>query len=211
MTVSIGIRAYRADDLPALYRISLRTGDSGGDATHLYRDPDLIGHIYVGPYALLMPGWCLVAEDDEGVAGYVVGVPDTRAFEARLEAEWWPDLRRRYPNPGATMNPEWDADTRRGHRIHHPFGTIPDAVVAGHPGHLHMNLLARAQRRGVGTRLLEGWLRLAGAAGVAQVHVGVNPGNAGGLNFWRHAGFVEIALPAEEDSGRALWLGRGLF
>ena len=37
------IRPYHPTDLTALYRICLGTGDSGQDAAHLYRDPDVIG------------------------------------------------------------------------------------------------------------------------------------------------------------------------
>jgi ribosomal protein S18 acetylase RimI-like enzyme len=203
----IRIREYSKADLPALYRISVMTGDGGGDARHLYRDPDLIGHIYVGPYAECAPELCFVAEDDLGVAGFVVGVADTRPFEALLERAWWPALRARYPDPGAVLPPDCDADTKRAHRMHHT-AVIPDAVVAEHPGHLHMNLLPRLQRQGVGSRLLERWFAAAREAGAERVHVGVNPGNPGGLAFWQRAGFERIALPAADDSGRAIWLGR---
>lgn len=207
---SVRLRAFRPDDLAALYLISVMTGDGGGDARHLYRDPDLIGHVYAGPYASLLPELCFVAEDGDGIAGYVVGVPDTRAYEARLERDWWPELRRRYPDPGPVADPDWDADRKRTHRIHHPEGVIPDAVVAEHPGHLHMNLLPRLQRQGVGTRLLERWFGAAKAAGVERVHVGVNPHNPGGLAFWTRSGFAPIPLPPEQDNGKALWLGRAV-
>lgn len=203
----IRLREYRKADLPALYHISVMTGDGGGDARHLYRDPDLIGHIYVGPYAACAPELCFVAEDDLGIAGYVVGTADTRPFEAQLERDWWPALRARYPDPGAVLPPDSDADTKRAHRIHHT-AVIPDAVVAEHLGHLHMNLLPRLQRQGVGSRLLERWFAAAREAGAERVHVGVNPGNPGGLAFWQRAGFERIALPPADDSGRAIWLGR---
>lgn len=166
-----------------------------------------MGHIYVGPYAEIAPDLCFVAEDDLGVAGYIVGTVDTRPFEDRLEREWWPTLRVRYPDPGAQLQPDWDADTKRAHRIHHT-AVIPDAVVAEYPGHLHMNLLPRLQRQGIGTRLLERWFETALKAGAGRVHVGVNPGNAGGLAFWQRAGFERIVLPEADDSGRAIWLGR---
>ena len=52
----VNIRQFQADDLAALYRITLATGLAGGDASHLYADPSLIGHIYAAPYALLEPG-----------------------------------------------------------------------------------------------------------------------------------------------------------
>ena len=93
------IRPYREDDLPALYDICLRTGDSGQDASHLYADPRIIGEIYAAPYGVLQPDLAFVAEDEQGVAAYVLGTPDTRAFEARQEAEWWPRLRTIHPDP----------------------------------------------------------------------------------------------------------------
>ena len=49
------IRPFQSDDLDALYRISLATGLAGGDASHLYEDAKLMGHIYAAPYAVLEP------------------------------------------------------------------------------------------------------------------------------------------------------------
>src|SRR3546814_17056007 len=96
-----GIRGYRPDDRDALYAVVLATGHEGGDAAALYRDPRLLGHVYAGPYAALHPELVLVAEDAGGVAGYVLGPADTRAFEDRQEAEGLPALRVAYPAPAA--------------------------------------------------------------------------------------------------------------
>jgi GNAT superfamily N-acetyltransferase len=198
------LRPYRSADLEALYAISLATGDSGQDAGPLHADGRLIGHIYSAPYAILSPQTALVVEDDQGVAGYIVGVVDTRAFEARLEREWWPDLRRRYADPQALPPESWTADQRRAWLIHHPFAT-PDYVVAGFPGHLHMNLLPRLQGQGVGTALLNRWLAQVRPPG--GLHVGVSRANLGGLGFWRAKGFEPIARPPGARAGGAHWLG----
>src|ERR1044071_7128305 len=109
----IDIRQFRPDDLDALYRISLATGLAGGDASHLYADPKLIGHIYAAPYALLEPGLALVVDDGEGVAGFAVGTTDTTAWEQRLEQVWWPALRQRYPLPSEPDASLWTHDQRR--------------------------------------------------------------------------------------------------
>ena len=61
-----GIRPYRKSDLSALYAICLATGDAGRDASHLYRDPDLIGHVYAGGYAACAPETTFMVEDYEG-------------------------------------------------------------------------------------------------------------------------------------------------
>ncbi len=57
-----------------------------------------MGHIYSAPYANLQSDLCLVAEDESGVAGFIVGAADTWAWERRLEQEWWPRLRQHIPH-----------------------------------------------------------------------------------------------------------------
>ena len=84
----VTLRPLQPDDLPTLYAIALATGHKGGDASHLHRDGDLVGHIYAAPYALLNPGIALVAVDSEGMAGYAVAASDTAAWEEALERRW---------------------------------------------------------------------------------------------------------------------------
>jgi GNAT superfamily N-acetyltransferase len=196
------VRPFAAADLDSLYAISLETGDSGRDASLLHQDGRLIGHIYSAPYAMLAPELAFVAEDDQGVAGYVVGTLDTRAFERQLERDWWPALRQQYADPSGSAPEGWTADQKRSFAIHHP-GTNPDAVVSAYPAHMHMNLLPRLQGQGMGRALFERWIEAARALGATGVHVGVSPLNARGMGFWQAMGFERIALP-----GKAIWLGQ---
>jgi len=184
------VRPYRADDLDALYRVCLETGDAGEDATALHGDPTLLGHVYAAPYALFEPELAFVLEDRQGVGGYVLGAIDTAAFDARLEAEWWPPLRRRYPLPphAAPDTP----DSRLIRMIHRPHRRDPD-VVAAHPSHLHIDLVARCQGQGHGRRLLATLLDALRAAGSPGVHLGVATRNERAIGFYRHVGFRELA------------------
>lgn len=204
----VAIRGYRPTDLDALYAIALATGDAGGDAGALYDDKRLIGHVYVGPYTALEATLVLVAEDDTGIGGYVLGTADTRQFEARQEADWWPALRAAYPDPSHTPAAEWTADQRRCHRIHHP-PRMPDWLVAPYPAHLHINLLARLQGRGVGRRLIGLWLDAARALATPGVHLGVNEANRRAMGFYRACGFAELAARAQE-APQAVWLAMEL-
>jgi len=198
------IRPFAEKDLDALYAISVATGLSGSDASHLYADPRMLGHIYAAPYALLETGLTLVAEEDDGVVGYVVGVVDTRSWERRLEREWWPSLRRQYANPEGIPPADWTEDQRRADMIHNPKST-PAAVAEAYPSHLHLNLLSTAQGLGVGTKLFQAWLGIGRRRGAAGMHVGVNPANTRGARFWEKQGFKALGGVAAE---RTLWMGR---
>jgi GNAT superfamily N-acetyltransferase len=202
----VTLRGFEPGDLDGVYAIALATGDAGKDASPLHKDPRLIGNIYAAPYALLRPELMLVAADDVGVVGYVTGAVDTAAWEARLERDWWPKLRLEHADPDWESRGEWTADQVRTFMIHHPRPT-PAALVEAYPAHLHMNLLERAQRRGIGSALLEAWFNLPACRDVTAAHVGVSRANAGGLGFWGARGFEVLTLPGL-SSERTVWMGR---
>ncbi|KKC34651.1 GNAT family N-acetyltransferase [Devosia psychrophila] len=193
------LRPYRESDLEALYEICLVTGDSGQDASPLHNDRKVIGELYSAPYGVLEPEHVFVAEDDEGVAGYVVGTHDTAEFEARLEREWWPRLRRHYA--GVAREGLTATDRMRVAAINEP-GTNPADIVASYPAHIHMNLLPRLRGQRVGSELLRLWVEQAEAAGVSGIHLGANDKNAGGVAFWTKSGFEPL-----QTIGRTVWFG----
>lgn len=178
------IRPYRDADLDELYAICLATGDAGQDATHLYRDPKLLGHVYAAPYGVLAPDCCFVAEDEEGVCGYVLGTRDTPAFEERLEREWWPCLRTRIAKP---PKPATTPDERIERLIHKPDRT-PRRIWERYPAHLHIDLLPRLQGRGFGRRMIDRFRETVGVG----VHLGVGTRNARAVRFYSAYGFSEI-------------------
>lgn len=195
------IREAAPGDRGACYDICLRTGDAGGDASSLYTDATLLGEVYAGPYLALAEGLGYVAEDDAGIAGYVLGTADTRAFEAACEASWWPQLRARHPDPGP--HPGTPDDRVRG-LVHRPPIADED-VVRACPAHLHIDLLPRLQGTGTGRSLMERMLARLRAEGAPGVHLGVARTNEHAIGFYRHLGFGPLA----EDE-HSLTLGRSL-
>ena len=183
------VRPYHPEDLDALYRVCLETGDAGRDATALHDDPTLLGHVYAAPYALFEPELAFVLEDDEGIGGYVLGALDTAAFDARLEQEWWPALRSRYPLPPPEASGTADALLVHMIHRHHPRDA---EVLVTHPSHLHIDLVARCQGSGDGSRLLDRLFDALRAAGSPGVHLGVSTRNERALGFYRHLGFEEL-------------------
>ena len=188
------VRPATIHDLPGTYRVCLLTGDAGKDATALFGDPDLLGHVYVGAYVVGQPGTELVVADDEGVAGYLLAADDTQAFEAWAEAEWWPVLRERYP-----VRDDGGRAAKLVRLIHEPERT-PEAVTRDYPAHLHIDLLERARSRGLGRQLIQGLIDDLRARGIRGVHLGVAAANANAIGFYGHLGFEVI----DEDPGGPL-------
>ncbi|MDZ7799678.1 MAG: N-acetyltransferase [Trueperaceae bacterium] len=182
----------RPGDLAGAYRVCLATGDAGRDATHLHADPNLLGHLYVGPYLALEPGHAFVLRDGDEVAGYALGALDTAAFEARCEARWWPPLRAMYSRDVA--RPKVDAALVDA--LHDPARTPPPRLVSW-PSHLHVDLLPHAQGHGHGRAMIEALLHALSASGSTGVHLGVAPKNERAIGFYRHLGFLPVAEEAD--------------
>jgi ribosomal protein S18 acetylase RimI-like enzyme len=194
------IRPATVHDLPGAYRVCLRTGDAGRDGSHLFRDPDLLGHVYVGPYIVGSPDLALVVVDDEGVAGYCLAAADTRGFEAWAESFWWPVLRSQHP-----LLDKASEDAAVTALIHRP-PLAPDAVVTRYPAHLHIDLLDRMRGLGLGRVLIERQLVTLRSMGVTGVHLDVALANENARAFYRHLGFVEV-LPLRDSVLMGMRLG----
>ena len=187
----VDIRAFRPADLEDLYSICLATAAGGDDASALYRDPRLVGQVYAAPYAALSPLTVFVAEDSLGVGGYIVGAPDTRDFETRLETEWWPALRKLYRDPSDVPRAGWSADEYMSYRIHHPSCTA-SAITGPYPAHLHINLLPHLRGVGVGRRLMDRWLAAVQDMRAHGAHLAVGAANRRAIRFYRACGFREM-------------------
>jgi ribosomal protein S18 acetylase RimI-like enzyme len=198
----MAIRPYAPLDVNRLYDVCLRTGADGEDGRGLYRDPRLLGSVYVGPYLALEPGLAFVLDDDSGHAcGYVLGARDTAAFERACELRWWPDLRAQHP-VGSVADGSADAEVVA--LIHSPR-VVDRTVLASYPSHLHIDLLPSCQGVGGGRALMTRLLAALTAAGSPGVHLVVSATNERAIRFYRRMGFVDLAA-----SGGGLTMGRRL-
>ena len=163
--MTFAIRPYHPVDLTALYRICLGTGNSGDDGTHLYKDPDLIGHYYAAPYAILEPDLAFVLTNKGHTVGYVLGVRDTATFGQLCEREWFPPLRERYPIP---PDEDQSRDASMIRAIHRGHATKNEP--AGYPAHLHIDILPPGQGQGWGGKLIDTLLEQMRGFQVPAVH-----------------------------------------
>lgn len=181
------IRPYHPSDLISLYRICLGTGNSGSDAASLYRDPDLLGHYYAAPYAVLEPDLAFVLTHKGNPCGYVLGARDTAFFGLRCEREWFPPLRVRYPLPDASDIGVDAGMIRAIHRGHETTNRFVDF-----PAHLHIDILAVGRQKGWGRRLMDVLLGQMRSMDVPGVHLGVAKNNRRAIGFYKHYGFKPL-------------------
>jgi GNAT superfamily N-acetyltransferase len=186
------IRAATLGDVPGAYRVSLLTGDAGNDASSQYRNPDLLGHVYVGPYVVGEPEHALVAADADGVAGYCLAARDTVAFAVWAESAWWPPLRAQFP-----WRDDGTPDASVISLFHDP-PVRPRSIVEAYPAHLHIDLLERVRGTGVGRGLVERQLRLLADAGAPACHLVAAASNANAIAFYEHLGW-EVVERTDDD------------
>ena len=184
---TLSIRPYHSSDLTALYRICLGTGDAGLGAAHLYQDPDLLGHYYAAPYAVLEPDLSFMLLRDGVPCGYVLGAGDTETFGRRCEVEWFPPLRLRYPIPPVDDTSHDAHMIRAIHEGHKQQNHFPD-----YPAHLHIDILPEGQGAGWGRQLIETLTNQLRVKGVPAVHLGVGGRNRRAIGFYEHVGFHRI-------------------
>lgn len=187
------LRQATAGDHEALRLVCLRTGDSGEDATAREDDPRLLGNIYAVPYQVYAPDFAFVVDGPEGVAGYVLGAPDTAAFNTAMRDDWYPRLAADLPDPGLDASRWCGSDWARA-ALHHPRLIFP-AALHPYPAHGHIDLLAPARGRGIGALGMGFLIDRLRATGAAGMHLQVSPSNAKALRFYETLGFHRLSDP----------------
>ena len=182
------IRSYKSADTSAVYEICLKTGNSGQDATHLFSDPLVLGHIYVGPYMEFEPQSVFILEDDQGPCGYIMGVLDSQTYYQWMHSEWLPKIRVDYKKP--TGNPDtWDETEKITNLLFHP---VSQRLLPDFPSHLHIDLLSRAQGKGQGKLMMDRFIDYLRYNKIPGVHLELSSKNDRAFNFYRKYGMQEL-------------------
>ena len=182
------IRSYKSADTSAVYEICLKTGNSGQDATHLFSDPLVLGHIYVGPYMEFEPQSVFILEDDQGPCGYIMGVLDSQTYYQWMHSEWLPKIRVNYKKP--TGNPNtWDETEEITDLLFHP---VAQRLLPDYPAHLHIDLLSRAQGKGQGKLLMDRFIDYLKYNKIPGLHLELSSNNDRAFNFYRKYGIEEL-------------------
>lgn len=178
------IREYRSTDLQKMYEICLRTGDSGKDASLIYKDPMILGHFYAAPYAILQPEITSILAKDEIAVGYIIGTDNSVKFYERAESDWFPPLRKKYKLPDEN---DTSPDARIIRLIHK--GHVPKPELLAYPAHLHIDILPDGQGKGMGRKLIEVFCNKLKEMKVPALHLEVGKRNLNAIQFYKKVGF----------------------
>ncbi|MAC78221.1 MAG: GNAT family N-acetyltransferase [Rhodobacteraceae bacterium] len=194
----VTIRQARESDHDALLDICLKTALHGEDATATEDDPNLVGLIFAVPYQVFAPEHAFVLEDADGVCGYVLGAPDSRAFYDWQHNDWFARLRPGLKDPGTDESTWTGSDRARAHILRPP--AMPAIDLARFPAHGHIDLLPRAQGGGMGRAAIFTLMRSLHDTGAPGLHLGVSPRNANALGFYRHLGFRDSGVGGKDEA-----------
>ena len=182
------IRSYKSADTSAAYEICLKTGNSGQDATHLFSDPLVLGHIYVGPYMEFEPQSVFILEDDQGPCGYIMGVLDSQKYYQWMHSEWLSKIRVDYKKP--TGDPDtWNETEKITNLLFHP---VSQRLLPAFPSHLHIDLLLQAQGKGQGKLMMDRFIDYLRYNKISGVHLELSSKNDRAFNFYRKYGMQEL-------------------
>ncbi len=195
--VSVIIRVAHPCDAAAVGGIAFETGFFGGSAARYFPAPELFSVLWAGPYFAGAGAGLWVAEDEQGVAGYVVGSPDPAGYRRALRQV---ALHRAWRVTPVVAVPAVARYLVRAARM-----PGPHASEVRFPAHLHLNLLPRLRGQRVGDALLDAHLSTLRSLGVPGVQLSTTSENRAALRLYRRHGF-EVA--ARRLSGLwTPWLG----
>lgn len=186
------IRPATLEDLPALYNVALKTGDSGNDATGMFRNDVLLGEVFVGPYVTLATKTSFVLSMENIASGYGLCVLDTSTFQRQCHQEWWPVLQDKYRSAKEEASQDWLLA-----EIFSPTPS-PNEILNEYPSHGHIDLLPHLQGQGWGRKMMQTMESKLADLGSNGFHLRVSAFNDRGLKFYAALGYQELMRRGDE-------------
>ena len=197
------IRQYCLSDSQAIEDITYRTGFKGEDLTgrRFFDDKYLFYLIFIYYYTHFEPKNCFIADaiNHHQIIGYVCGTTDTE----KKELQYKKVIHRKLLT---LLNL-----SRIQPRL---VSSVTTDIILSYPAHLHINILPKYQRSGLGTRLIHHFEEHISQKGVRGVHLQTTNYNRKAVPFYKKLGYhllndIEIPYGFREDL-RLLTFGKVL-
>lgn len=192
------IRQSCIQDLPYIYDICLKTGNSGKDATDSFFDKNMLGAYYAAPYIVNSPKDCFVVVENGLVSGYILSAKDTNAFYSWMNKSWLPNIRETYKT-GFVSKSEREKSLLE--TILSDCQSENASWIKDFPAHLHIDILDSLQGKGIGKQLMNTLFQHLKTENISGIHLGVDKANENAQGFYKKIGFSVLE---EKDWGFVL-------
>ena len=160
----------------------------GEDATGHFWDEKLFGLLFCLYYPRYEPENCFVAEDHGKIVGYILGTPNTARQERLFLAKiGWRILFRVLFITSARYRQDLKLVF---HFLRLPRSDAPSELInLKYPAHLHIDILASHQRKGIGSQLMDRFEARMRRLQVKGIHLGTSEGNYKAVPFYKKMGY----------------------
>jgi GNAT superfamily N-acetyltransferase len=180
------IRPYSTEDREAVRRISCETVFQDISREKIFNDDEIIADALTSYFTDYEPESCLVAESGKRIVGYCIGARDLRAVQAYSIQVFLRVFEKavRKKILFSAINRRFLFSLLKSY-LFREF-SVPD-FSREFPATLHINLYWDFRNRGIGTALIEQYVRYLRGAGSPGVHINTSSGKA--KDFFVRAGF----------------------
>ncbi len=196
------IRKAKKSDIKDIVHVCYKTGYMGEDCTGHFSDEKLFGFLFSQYYPEYERDHSFVAEHDGKVVGYILGSPDTRIQGKRYIAKMVPKIiLRMLFYTTLRYNKDFRMFLREAViglkylRLPKNTNNVPhEKINEIYPAHLHIDILVKYQRQGIGERLMKTFLKHMKKLGVMGIHLGTSEKNTKAVPFYRKMGFKIVRI-----------------
>ncbi len=179
------IRLYHPADRSTVRQLIGDTAFFGAPIEHFFDAREVFLDAFAGFYLDQQTDHLWVAEEEGVVIGYLMGCPDTRAydnwFESNLPRAAWRALTRHYRSVFTRKSLSY---------IWSYFNThVPYFDLSAYPAHLHINTRADRRGAGVGTALMSAYFDQLRQENVPGVHLQTSSENKIAVPWYEKLGF----------------------
>ncbi len=198
----IEIRPYETADRAGVRRVCYLTGFMGEPAAWMWRDSESFADMFTGYWTDREPESASVAVLDGEVVGYLLGCRDSRkVWNTGKQFVHHAFGRGMAFRPGTAgifwrMMSDGVVDSLR-HRL-----PPPNYYDERWPAHLHIDLLPVCRHKGIGAKLVSGWLGTLRSEKVPGCHLQTMAENGPAIAFFEKMGFARRGEPKDAPGFR---------
>ncbi len=149
---------------------------------------------------MLEPEYCYVVDNGERQAvGYVIGTPNTAKFVKKYRENFIPYLEAEGLHPPGSEEPiGWNENLPNALRfiMHSPENLLHEEepqLLEDYPAHMHIDILSRYQRQGLGRKLIDTFSAAVSKEGAKGLHLLMAQANVEAGKFYAGTGWQRYA------------------